>query len=412
MLQTKFFQIPSFDDIELNIQRQSLLDFRIDYDDEKEIEAIVFLLPGLGGDISDAYQNKLIYRVLENHNVICLSVDYFCIQCRPQNGAKLILDNFDQNIIASICSTYNINTQNKTFKGIHEIALFLNSEIEKLKQLHIIPKDEIINLSITFEPTKNEYQNFGIMQALDCLQALAFTKNIFFNNKVTTQLPVVLVGTSHGGYVSHLMAKLMPWEIDGVIDNSSYAKVFLPLVGFTKELDFINFYETSLLDNNYQHLKFNAFTKTHFTSNPNSPYYFSKAFRRIRNILDEEHLQIQAQFPKTIYRSYHSIQDLRFAPPEDKIQLYKTLKKLGFDADLTIIEKESQVDGKFIKNLEHGMGMSLKMLINKELPIILEKISKQKKKTVVKKITYPSENLLYTFSKSENDFPQFFLDYH
>ncbi|WP_265183177.1 DUF2920 family protein [Campylobacter lari] len=125
-------------------------------------------------------------------------------------------------------------------------------------------------------------------------------------------------------------------------------------------------------------------------------------------MLDEEHLQIQAQFPKTIYRSYHSIQDLRFAPPEDKIQLYKTLKKLGFDADLTIIEKESQVDGKFIKNLEHGMGMSLKMLINKELPIILEKISKQKKKTVVKKITYPSENLLYTFSKSENDFPQFF----
>ncbi|HEC1794193.1 TPA: DUF2920 family protein [Campylobacter lari] len=49
MLQTKFFQIPSFDDIELNIQRQSLLDFRIDYDDEKEIEAIVFLLPDLGG---------------------------------------------------------------------------------------------------------------------------------------------------------------------------------------------------------------------------------------------------------------------------------------------------------------------------------------------------------------------------
>ncbi|EHZ4884727.1 DUF2920 family protein [Campylobacter sp. CNRCH_2013_0855] len=417
MLQTKFFQIPSFDDIELNIQRQSLLDFRIDYDDEKEIEAIVFLLPGLGSDINDTYQNKLIYRVLENHNVICVSVNYFCIQCRPQNGAKLILDSFDQNIITTICNTYNINITNKYFQTYKDVFSFLDLEIEKLKTNNKLSKDNLVDISVTCEPPNGEYQNFGIMQALDCLQVLSYIKtnhnlfNYMRGGDIST-LPIVLIGSSHGGYVSHLMAKLMPWEIDGVIDNSSYAKVFLPLVGFTKEIDFIKYFEASFIDPKYKNLKFNAFTKTHFTSNPSSPYYFSKAFRRIRNILDEEHLQIQAQFPKTIYRSYHSMQDLRFAPPEDKIQLYKTLKKLGFDADLTIIEKESQVDGKFIKNLEHGMGMSLKMLINKELPIILEKISKQKKKTIVKKITYPSENLLYTFSKNENDFPQFFLDYH
>nr|WP_250634646.1 DUF2920 family protein [Campylobacter sp. RM16704] len=207
------------------------------------------------------------------------------------------------------------------------------------------------------------------------------------------------------------MAKLMPWEIDGVIDNSSYAKVFLPLVGFAKEINFVKYYEASYIDPKYTNLKLNFFTKTHFTSNPNSPYYFSKAHYRIRNILDEDHLQIQAQFPKTIYRSYHSVQDLRLAPPEDKIQLYNTLQKLGFDACLTMIENENQIDGKFIKNLEHGMGMSLKMLINKELPIMLEKISKQKKKINIKKITYPSENLLYTFFKNENDFPQFLLEY-
>ncbi len=37
--------------------------------------------------------------------------------------------------------------------------------------------------------------------------------------------------------------------------------------------------------------------------------------------------------------------------------LYKELEKLGFDATLHSITKESQVDGKFIKNLNHGMGI-------------------------------------------------------
>nr|WP_257927587.1 DUF2920 family protein [Campylobacter lari]MCR6547598.1 DUF2920 family protein [Campylobacter lari] len=176
MLQTKFFQIPSFDDIELNIQRQSLLDFRIDYDDEKEIEAIVFLLPGLGGDINDAYQNKLIYRVLENHNVICVSVNYFCTQCRPQNGAKLILDSFDQNIITTICNTYNINITNKYFQTYKDVFSFLDLEIEKLKTNDKLSKDNLVDISVTCEPPNGEYQNFGIMQALDCLQVLSYIK--------------------------------------------------------------------------------------------------------------------------------------------------------------------------------------------------------------------------------------------
>ncbi|OCX42132.1 hypothetical protein A7X81_02435 [Campylobacter ornithocola] len=416
MLQTKFFQIPSFDDIELNIQRQSLLNFRIDYDDEKEVKAIVFLLPGLGSDINDTYQNKLIYRVLENHDVICVSVNYFCVHCRPQNGAKLILDEFDKNIIATICNTCQIDINNKYFNSHKDVLKFLDAEITELKSKNKLPKDKLIDVSLTCEPPNEEYQNFGIMQALDCLQVLSYikTNHNLFTSKNTgggdlTQLPTILVGSSHGGYVSHLMAKLMPWEIDGVIDNSSYAKAFLPLIGFTKEINFIKYSEAFDINSRFANLKLNFFTKTHFTSNPSSPRYFSKAHYRIRNILDEEHLQIQAQYPRPIYRSYHSVYDTRIAPPEDKIQLYELLKKLGFDAHLTIIKNKDQIDGKFIKNLEHGMGMSLKTLINKELPTMLEKISKQKKKTNVKKITYPSENLIYTFQKSEYDFPQFFL---
>ncbi|MCW1562912.1 DUF2920 family protein, partial [Campylobacter jejuni] len=44
---------------------------------------------------------------------------------------------------------------------------------------------------------------------------------------------------SHGGYLAHLTAKIAPWLVDGVIDNSSGAKFLWRVVGFGKEIDFM-----------------------------------------------------------------------------------------------------------------------------------------------------------------------------
>lgn len=55
-------------------------------------------------------------------------------------------------------------------------------------------------------------------------------------------IPVIMIGSSHGGYLAHLAAKIAPWLIDGVIDNSSYAKFLWRLVGFGKEIDFMRYY--------------------------------------------------------------------------------------------------------------------------------------------------------------------------
>lgn len=83
--------------------------------------------------------------------------------------------------------------------------------------------------------------------------------------------------------------------------------------------------------------------------------------------------------------------------------LYEELEKLGFDATLHSITKESQVDGKFIKNLNHGMGIPVKLLIKKELPLMLEKIKQNPKKDCKEKcISYPCEDLLYQFSEKDD----------
>ncbi|MCR6595028.1 DUF2920 family protein, partial [Campylobacter insulaenigrae] len=136
-----------------------------------------------------------------------------------------------------------------------------------------------------------------------------------------------------------------------------------------------------------------------WTSNKQSPRYFSPARKLIREILNKEHLKTQSLYPKPKYISYHSNFD-QFVPLQDKEQMYNYLKELGFDIEFTKIMNQNDVDGKFIKNLEHGMGIPMKLLIKKHLPDILKE--KTKDKTCKKEISYKSDDLIYTFKEKDD----------
>ena len=132
-----------------------------------------------------------------------------------------------------------------------------------------------------------------------------------------------------------------------------------------------------------------------------SPCYFSQACEDIRNILDAAHLKVQSEYPKPIYVGYHYAVNDHCASPEEKAQLYEELRKLGFDANLHMIKDESELDGRFLKKLTHGLEMSIKLLIAKELPPMLEKIASREKQICKNKsITYRSDELEYKFSEA------------
>ena len=274
---------------------------------------------------------------------------------------------------------------------------FLSKEITIRKERDILPADFRLNASITMVPTKNEYQNFGVMQAMDVLNAVLYTKK-YINNAKFEHLPVIMVGSSHGGYLAHMCAKIAPWLVDAVIDNSSYAIFLWRLIGFGKEINFTNYFCFGT-DTLYQNLYIYFFDKTYWTLNEKSPYYFIDAREEIRNILNLDHLNVQSSYKKPIYVSYHCIFDKEIAPAKDKIELYEALKKLKFDATLHMVKDESEVDGKFIKSLTHGMGMSYKLLLQKELPSMMEKILSQKNNKSSKSIEYKCGDMIYKFSE-------------
>ncbi|EOH2346991.1 DUF2920 family protein, partial [Campylobacter jejuni] len=108
-----------------------------------------------------------------------------------------------------------------------------------------------------------------------------------------------------------------------------------------------------------------CFVYKYWNRNMNSSYYFGDENYLIRAILNSNHLQIQSNLNKnTIFVSYHSIQDMG-APVQNKIELYKCYQELGYDATLHLIKDENDIDGRFVKSLEHGLRMTDRALFRK-----------------------------------------------
>ena len=400
MIINKTYEIPSCDDVELGIKRDSLLEFKLCYDDEKPARALVFIVPGLGGDANENYREHLAQFVASEFEVAVASPNYHCIGNRPQTGAKYFLNDLDKIILKNKCSKIGIEIPNDISYG--ELSV-LDAYLGNTKSSGGLPSDFKLEISVTLQPTKNEYQNFGVMQAQDIINAALFIKADppFKAATDINELPVVLVGSSHGAYINALAAKFAPWLVDGLIDNSSYAKLNWELIGLGKEADYLKFREYST-DIYFKNIKIYVFTKTMWTLlDKSSPRYFSQAREDIRNILDAAHLKAQSAYPKPIYVGYHCAVNNHCAPPEEKAQLYEELRKLGFDATLHMIKDESELDGRFLKKLTHGLEMSIKLLIAKELPPILEKIASREKQICKNKsISYRSDELEYKFSET------------
>lgn len=139
-----------------------------------------------------------------------------------------------------------------------------------------------------------------------------------------------------------------------------------------------------------------------------SPYFFGNENYMIRSLLNSSHLTIQANINKNIiFRSYHSLKD-EFNTAKDKQTLFLAYKELGYDATLHLIKDESEIDGRFIKDLKHGLRMTDRALFRKELPLMLEKLQGRKSFMQENSISYPCGDKVFTFKDDEIGFALYF----
>lgn len=181
MLVSKTYEIDSCDDVELDIKRESKLEFKLCFDDEKEVKALVFIIPGLGGDADENYREHLAEFVAGEFNVAVASVNYHCIGNRPQTGSTFFMDDIDKLILKTSCEALGIDIEDKISEqingdGLFRLLEFVDLQITNLKKKEEIKLGYIMKLHATLQPTKNEYQNFGIMQAQDLLNVALYLK--------------------------------------------------------------------------------------------------------------------------------------------------------------------------------------------------------------------------------------------
>ncbi|EKF8729903.1 DUF2920 family protein [Campylobacter jejuni] len=390
MLINQTFEIDSCDDVELNIKRTSKLEYRISYDDEKEMKAIVFIIGGYGANANihflDSYRNY----IAKKFDVATINVFYHCFCQRRSDVEKYsAFTIFTKDDVSNLSQALleigvNINVNLENAQQCYEL---LNQNITTLKSQGKLAQNYQAKFTSTFVPPNGEYQNFGIMAAIDHINVL---KDLVKRFPKFADLPKIYGGGSYGGYLSLLIAKIAPWYVDGVIDNSGSA-LPSPMFILERESGQYDYFEE------YPHNKIGFFIKTYWNADVGSKYFFHTENYLIRIIPNLAHLTIQANVNKNIVLvSYHSLKD-PFNTAKDKQTLFLAYKELGYDATLHLIKDESEIDGRFIKDLNHGMRISDKALFRKELPLMLEKLQKRKSFMQENSISYPCGNKVFIF---------------
>ncbi|EPY6314784.1 DUF2920 family protein [Campylobacter coli] len=397
MLINQTFEIDSCDDVELGIKRTSKLEYRISYDDEKDLKAIVFIIGGYGANANiyflDSYRNY----IAKNFDVVTINVFYHCFCQRRSDvlkydaSAKFLEEDLEN--FSKVLNDFNIDSRNLNSNNALEYYHHLDHYITTLKSQGKLAQNYQAKFTSTFIPPNGDYQNYGVMAAIDHINAL---KDLVKRFPEFADLPKIYGGGgSYGGYLSLLIAKIAPWYVDGVIDNSGSA---LPPLNYILGREMESGCDYVL---NSSHILIQCFLKTHWTRKENSPYFFNNENYFIRTLLNKDHLILQSQKNKNIiYVSYHSKED-SLTPANFKEQTMQILKILGYDVSLNLID-ENKIDGKFIKNLDHGCGIPDKALFRKELPLMLEKLQGRKSLMQENSISYPCGNKVFTFKDVEN----------
>ncbi|EPH6130982.1 DUF2920 family protein, partial [Campylobacter lari] len=197
--------------------------------------------------------------------------------------------------------------------------------------------------------------------------------------------------------IALMCAKIAPWYVDGMIDSPGDALPVLNCIVGKELMKFDYIFNDPNID-------IGCNIKTHWTrKDSNSPYHFADENYLIRALLNKDHLILQANKNKDIVHiSYHSKED-QIAQANYKIQLMEILSILYNDVTFYSIE-EKDIDSKFIKNLIHGCGISDKMLIKRELPLMLEKLKDKTFNIKEDSISYPCKDKVFIFKDKADKF--------
>lgn len=344
-----------------------------------EPKGLVVYIPGFGGDAGD-YRHVFCQKVAERFGLATMTVDYHCFYSRPEvNEGALAFEAEDVALIEKLFLTLGI-----PFAGSspEEGLAILNQTLRE--------RNTPVKVTATLKPGKGEYQNGGMMQALDIINAVYHALK---NNALIPSDNVVLVGSSYGGYIANLASKYAPNTFRAVFDNSSWAT---PNFGYVvgRECG-----QSEFQENLHSHIKVNYFLRSAWTLKKNLPNTFDGKRFHVRSFTTEQISELSKYQSQTYYYFIHAEND-RIAPTEAKIQMATDMIQNSMNVHMEVIEADD-VDGKYIKTIQHGMNLSMLTFFEKAYAHIeLHQVGGQNDFDKQSVVEYPSSECLYQFDYS------------
>ncbi|PCJ71343.1 MAG: hypothetical protein COA62_01695 [Rhodobiaceae bacterium] len=346
-------RIEGQEDFELKIPRTVPVTFTAEIPEDGPADGLVFLIPGFGGDRDEVFSTMVRRHIAAKYNLVAVSVRAHCHICRlgpAVDGLKAAL-NIDPEAVTLALGSLLL--QGSTFEGL--TALSPDAVLAYLKTL----RPQRFELKATILPPCSDYQNFGVLAALDHLRVLyhLMDQDVSFAHD-----NVVCLGTSHGGYISHLIHKFAPNNISAVIDSSGYSETMPKFLGFGD-------FEYTQPDGNLDYL---CTTRTAWTNREvGAANYFGTDEALIRDVAHPGHLQtlaVNTQARRCQFRLVHSTKD-SLVDIALKRRQAKILSRFGYDVVLDEMG-EGDVDGDFVTTLEHGLGIGLNKLFDRYYPTL------------------------------------------
>jgi pimeloyl-ACP methyl ester carboxylesterase len=301
--------------------------------EKQKIKGIVFFISCFG--LEDEYIKNWIHKAADEFGLLAVAVEYHCFRSRPENGAQIQIPEDIQQRLHFYFQKYRIMHHDDFDRAMRQLG-------------DALPEPVRMD-GVKLMPANDEYQNFGLMQALDHLYVL---DDLIKSNIDVDWNNIILFGSSHGGYIAHMIAKLAPNTPRLIIDNSSYVSPPPQYMGQGSE------YAIGVGKLTLGCSTLNPWQRSY----PYDSTYYNLHHQLIRDTAYPVHLRVRGHHETPERRqiqveAYQSAENDLISFPADKRNQQLMQCKNGRDYQLHLIQHHDL--GGIFKTMSHGMEASL-----------------------------------------------------
>lgn len=330
-------------------------------EDINEYTGIVVHINGFGGNSNANVYKKMRREFPDKYNLINIQCDYFGHEFMSDLNQEVYIPN--ENYLKQKSEIFSESDKAMIYdeRGIIDFNKFM----------HVISKyDTEISYEMFMDEKISNFNDMGLMQALDNIIAVLSVMNILYtNNYEFNAKKIILFGYSQGAYISYLCNALVPGLFSLIIDNSSWI-----FPAYMKE--------------NTGRTLLSYIGKCRIKQGFN---YSAKNFIKDKDILNLELLYRQFKNRCNII-SYHGADD-KLITIEDKEGFLRCVD----NSILNEIDK-GKVDNDIFKSTDHGLGADFLKIFDLAMNNLNFKFDKSTEFTLPQQVTYESEKNSYTFN--------------